>query len=190
MGPSRSGRRSLSEGFSRRGYNWAVDPEAPIDTERLRLEPLLPEHAAELFPVLDDDRLHGFTGGRPATLEELRTRYGSLEDRRSPDGKEQWLNWVVRERASDAAIGTVQATIVGDRALVAWVIGSGFQGEGFASEAARALVEVLLDDPAIQTVTALVAPGHVASEKVAARAGLTLTDELVDGERVWTASDH
>ena len=45
-----------------------------------------------------------------------------LESRRSPDGSEEWLNWVVREKESNAAVGTLQATIAGDRAFVAWVI--------------------------------------------------------------------
>ena len=34
-------------------------------------------------------------------------------------------------------------------------------------------------------VLAAVHPGHLASERVAARAGLAPTDRIVDGERVW-----
>ena len=34
-------------------------------TERLDLEPLVAEHAAELAPLLDDAALHEFTGGAP-----------------------------------------------------------------------------------------------------------------------------
>ena len=167
------------------GYKGFVDPEAMLETERLVLEPLLPAHADEMFPILNDARLHEFTGGTPATLAELRVRYGLLNGRRSPDGKEGWLNWVIRARETAAAVGSVQATIVGNEASVAWVIGAEWQGRGFATEAATALVSHLLADPTIFSVRALIADGHVASERVAERAGLQVTGELKDGERVW-----
>jgi RimJ/RimL family protein N-acetyltransferase len=162
-----------------------VDPEARLDSDRIELEPLRPEHAAELFPLLDDARLHEYTGGKPATLDELTARYEFLRDRRSPDGAERWLNWIVRVRSSGEAVGTVQATIVGDNAFVAWVIGSEAQGQGYAGEAARSLVTALMEDPKIASVTALVAPGHIASERVAERAGLVLSNEVSEGERAW-----
>jgi RimJ/RimL family protein N-acetyltransferase len=162
-----------------------MDAEASLETERLHLEPLREADADELFPLLVDQQLHTFTGGRPATREELVSRFRKLETRRSPDGSEEWLNWVVRHRETDAAVGTVQATIIGDRALVAWVIATRCQGRGFATEGATALVSWLSADTSIATVSAHIASGHLASERVAERAGLALTDEMVDGERVW-----
>ena len=50
---------------------------APIGTERLLLTPLRPEDADEMAGVLADPELHRFIGGRPATVEELRTRYAA-----------------------------------------------------------------------------------------------------------------
>ena len=47
----------------------------PLTTERLVLEPLRPDHAHELAPVLADPALHAFTGGAPATEDELRARF-------------------------------------------------------------------------------------------------------------------
>ena len=38
----------------------------PLTTRRLMLEPLRPDHARELAPVLADPALHAFTGGEPA----------------------------------------------------------------------------------------------------------------------------
>jgi hypothetical protein len=37
-------------------------------------------------------------------------------------------------------------------------------------------------------VVAHIHPAHVASERVAVRTGLTVTQEVVDGERVWRLS--
>jgi len=81
-----------------------------IVTARLVLAPLAVGDAEEMVAVLGDERLHAFTGGRPPTLAELRARYARLVAGRSPDGSEQWRNWIVRLR-DGRAVGTVQATI-------------------------------------------------------------------------------
>ncbi len=156
-----------------------------IKTERLLLEPLRADHAADMFPVLDDPGLHEFTGGAPKTLAELEDDYAWLSDNSNhPDG-EAWLNWVCRLPPA-TAIGTVQATIVADEshASVAWVIGQHWQRRRFASEAVAALVDWLLAAD-IRRIDACVCNGHIASERVAMAAGMRLTRELVDGERVW-----
>jgi RimJ/RimL family protein N-acetyltransferase len=94
----------------------------------------------------------------------------------------------VRRRADAAAVGTVQATLTehagGWAAEVAWVVGVPWQGRGYATEATRGLVGWLLEAGAGEIV-AHVHPGHAASARVAAAAGLVATDEEVGGERVW-----
>jgi RimJ/RimL family protein N-acetyltransferase len=159
-----------------------------ITTERLRLVPLEVDDADELVTMLGDERLHEFIGGRPDTLTELRDRYSRLVAG-SGDPDEVWLNWTVRRLADSQPVGTVQATVSnhGRTAYVAWVIGADWQHQGFASEAARALVGWLRKNGAHE-IRANVHPDHRASEAVAAQAGLEPTDQEVDGERVWRAS--
>jgi RimJ/RimL family protein N-acetyltransferase len=84
------------------------------------------------------------------------------------------------------ATGTVQATVATEQgtAEVAWVIGVPWQGRGYASEATQAVV-AWLESTGLGTIDAHIHPSHLASEVVATRAGLSPTDELVDGERVW-----
>jgi RimJ/RimL family protein N-acetyltransferase len=162
---------------------------AIIGTERLLLTPMRVDDADELAAVLDDQRLHEFIGGRPSGVAELRARYARMIEG-SSNPNEVWLNWIVRRREDAGPIGTVQATLNHHTARwaahVAWVIGIEWQRQGFASEAARALVAWLrlrgADD-----VVAHIHPHHEASEIVAIRAGLYETDEVVDGERVWRA---
>jgi RimJ/RimL family protein N-acetyltransferase len=162
--------------------------DAAITTSRLTLVPLLAEDADAVAQVLDDERLYEFIGGRPSSFAALRDRYAAMASG-SPDPDEIWLNWIVRRRADDAVIGTVQATIgarsVRDTADVAWVIGVGYQNQGYASEAAGALVEWLRERGA-DTVVAHIHPGHLASGRVASRAGLRATGEYdEDGEQIW-----
>jgi RimJ/RimL family protein N-acetyltransferase len=158
---------------------------AAIETERLRLDPQRVEDANEMVGVLADAGLYRFIGGRPPALEDVRDRFVQQAGGRSPDGTEEWRNWIVRQR-SGVAIGTVQATLSdeGRTAVVAWVIGVPWQANGYASEAAGALVTWLLER-GVRTVEANIHPEHAASEKVAQRAGFTRTDLIRDGECVW-----
>jgi len=155
-------------------------------TERLDLEPLAAAHAAELAPLLDDPRLHEFTGGAPVSAAVLAGRYQRLEQRCSPGGDQGWGNWVMRVRATGRAAGTVQATLPADGpAEVAWVVAREAQGRGYAKEAARSLVALLLADG--WAVVAHIHPGHLASQGVARAAGLSPTGDVYDGEVRWVS---
>jgi RimJ/RimL family protein N-acetyltransferase len=157
-----------------------------LETERLDLEPLTTAHAAEMAVVLDDPELHRYIGGAPSTLQELRARYERQEGGRSPDGRERWLNWIVRVRSSDEAVGYVQATVDDASRLadIAWVIGTAFQGCGYATEAATGVVR-RLGAEGVTTVRAHIRPGHAASAGVARAIGLAPTTVVVDGEMRW-----
>lgn len=160
----------------------------PIQTARLTLEPLRVDHAGEMHVVLGDPALYEYTGGKPPSLEDLRTRYAMQAVGRSPDGRHGWLNWIARDRVTGAAIGTVQATL--DRsggkleAEIAWIIGVAYQRRGFASEAADAMVGWLQAE-GVQAITAHIHPEHNASMGVARGLGLAATDVIAGGETVW-----
>ncbi|MEU9466398.1 GNAT family N-acetyltransferase [Streptomyces avermitilis] len=156
-----------------------------IRTARLDLLPLRVEHAEEMAQVLGDPALHAFIGGVPDTPAALRARYARLVAG-SPDPGVRWLNWVLRRRADACLVGTVQATVTGEVAEIAWVVGTPWQGRGFASEAARGLVARLTrQSGSVRTVVAHVHPDHHASASVAAAAGLSPTDREQDGETRW-----
>ena len=160
-----------------------------IDTDRLTLEPLRSEHAAEMAPALDDVELHRYIGGRPASVDALWQRYQWQSVGRSPDGSEGWLNWVVRDRRSGTAVGTVQATLSRDdgrlAAELAWVVATAHQRRGYAAEAAAGMAGWLRGQ-GIEHFVAHVHPEHRASQRVAARIGLAPTGMEVEGEIRWT----
>ncbi|MHB1773000.1 MAG: GNAT family N-acetyltransferase, partial [Acidimicrobiales bacterium] len=139
-------------------------------------------------PLLDDPQLYRFTGGRPATVSELRDSYCRQVVGRSPDGSQRWLNWIVRRENTGQAVGTVQATVVpgvdGLVAEVAWVIATSLQGQGYASEAAMAMT-AWLRCQGVAVVVAHVHPDHKASAAVAAAIGLSPTTVIEDGETRW-----
>jgi RimJ/RimL family protein N-acetyltransferase len=158
----------------------------PVTARRLVLVPLSAGHADEMAAVLADLELYAFTGGSPPTRQELGARYQRWISG-SPDPAVSWCNWVIQLCGSGCLAGIVQATIsAGDEpaAEVAWVVGTPWQGQGIATEAARALV-AWLGRQSINTVIAHIHPSHQASAAVAAAAGLTPTGQLRDGEMTW-----
>ena len=157
-----------------------------IRSARLSLLPLAVTDADEMVGVLSADALYAFTGGSPPTAGELRARYARQSAGRSPDGSEEWRNWIVRREPGGEAIGYVQATIGdgGTRAEIAWVIGVNWQGQGYAAEAAQALV-AWLDSRGVAAIQAHIHPDHAASAAVARRAGLAPTGGFEDGEQLW-----
>jgi RimJ/RimL family protein N-acetyltransferase len=166
---------------------WPQD--AVLRTARLRLEPVRVRHAEEMAVVLGDPALYAIIGGAPPSAAELASRYLRWERPSSDDGREGWLNWVVLRDADDTAIGTVQATVTagahGLAADVAWVVGVPFQGRGFATEAAAAVVGWLVGHGALD-VHAHIAPEHLSSEAVARRIGMRASGEFRDdGEQRW-----
>ncbi|MEU9996085.1 GNAT family N-acetyltransferase [Streptomyces sp. NPDC050848] len=160
-----------------------------IRTPRLTLHPLAVEHAEEMAGVLADPSLYVFIGGEPPTVAALCARY-ERQTAGSPEPGVSWCNWVVREREQGRLVGTVQATVhatvQGDgSAEVAWVVGTPWQGRGFAREAVRALVDWLTTHARVDTVLAHIHPDHAASAAVAGSVGFTPTDVWQDGEVRW-----
>lgn len=157
-----------------------------IASARLSLVPLSVADAGEMVKVLSEPALYEFTGGAPPSLAELRARYERQTAGRSPDGSQEWRNWIIRSAPGGEAVGYVQATITGSgaRAEIAWLVGVDWQGRGYAAEAARALAG-WLDSRGVTSIQAHIHPGHAASAAVARRAGLLPTGRFDDGERLW-----
>jgi RimJ/RimL family protein N-acetyltransferase len=135
-----------------------------------------------------DPGLHDFTGGRPASAEQLRERYGRWHTQRSPDGSQAWLNWMVRLRESGSVVGTVQGTVElrsQAPAVLAWVTAVDHQRSGIATEAADAVATWLRTQPGVGALSARIHPAHLASQHIARRIGLHPQPEfLEDGEQL------
>ncbi len=108
------------------------------------LEPRRTCHARELFEVLADPGIYRYLDDAPpASVDALREAIARTESGRSPDGTEQWLNWIVRD-ADGRMAGYVQATIgaKGDT-NVAYVFGTAFHGRGLARQAVEHMLDLL-----------------------------------------------
>lgn len=140
-------------------------PERVLGTPRLLLEPLTVAHAAELYEDLLDRRPYTFIPQDPPVSEwALEDRYRRLSARRSPDGGEAWLNWAVRERGTGRFVGTLEATVKGDRtAFIAYTVFVPYQRVGFAFEGCERMVSHLFRDYGVSTIVAEIDTRNAAS---------------------------
>ena len=149
-----------------------------LTSERLTLEPLRVDHAAEMVAVLADPAMYEFTGGDPPSEADLTARY------RRQTAHDGWLNWVLRLRSTGEAVGTVQATLGDDAAELAWVVSSRFQGAGYAREGTAAAIAWLRAND-VHSFHAHIHPDHAASKAVAARLDFEPTGSIRNGEVCW-----
>ena len=115
-----------------------------IECALLTLEPQVAAHADALFVVLSDPALYTYEGEPPVSVDWLRARFRKLETRRSADGTEQWLNWVIR-LPNAGLIGYVQATITSDgAAIIGYGLARDYWGRGLAQHAVAAMLAELV----------------------------------------------
>ena len=145
-----------------------------IETAALTLEPQMAAHAEEMFTVLSDPALYAYENEPPRSIEWLRARFAKLESRRSPDEREQWLNWVIRLPSSEL-IGYVQATLRSNgEAAIAYVLASAYWGRGLAWQAVDAMIGELVGRYQVRSLCAVFKCENERSMRLLERLGFTL----------------
>jgi len=140
-------------------------------THRLQLEPQLARHADEMFVVLSDPAIYEFENQPPQSVAWLRDRYSRLEARCSADGREHWLNWVLRLHAGEP-VGYVQASVLADRqAFLAYELSSKFWGFGLAHEAVTRVMSELVDCYRVHRLLAVLKAANHRSVRLLERLG-------------------
>ena len=152
-------------------------PMRPIATARCTLEPQVAAHADEMHVVLGDPALYEYEHTPPQSTQWLRERFTRLETRRSPDGSEHWLNWVIRLPTREL-IGYVQSTVRADgTAAIAYVLHSRYWGRGLASEAVMAMIAELGSRYRVQRLSAVLRQENRRSRRLLERLGFALVPE-------------
>ncbi len=141
------------------------------------LEPQVAAHAHDMFAVLSDPAIYEFENEPPVDEQWLKKRFERLESRRSSDGKQQWLNWVIRLPSGNLA-GYVQATVLQDRsAYVAYEINSLYWRQGIGSSAVLAVLQELQNQYEVQTFIAVLKESNFRSEALLRKLGFVSASE-------------
>lgn len=169
-----------------------IDPEQVVETERLRLEPLQPRHAAELFALLQHPDIYRYIPQEPPTsLAALTQRYQALSRRLAPAGDQVWLNWAVQITATSAYIGHVEATVMEDQtAYLAYELGTAFWGRGYATEACTRIIQLLFDDYSVTAISAEVDTRNTASIGLLERLGFVRSGYRADADFFKGSTSH
>ena len=152
-----------------------------IDGNGFTLEPQVAAHADQMFVVLCDPAIYEYENKPPPSLEWLRDRFAKLESRCSADGREQWLNWVIRLPNSELA-GYVQATVrVDGRAAIAYELSSAYWGLGLARQAVETMIAELVDHYQVHTITAVLKRENQRSRRLLERLGFSAASAVGTG---------
>src|SRR5436190_10849029 len=161
-----------------------------IRAERIELDPQTVSHAAEMFAVLSDPAIYEYENEPPRSLEWLQERFRKLESRRSADGTQHWLNWVIRVQGT-GLVGYVQATVYPDgRAAIAYELASRYWDRWFASEAVLTIIPVLAEDYAVRRLTAVFKQANHRSQRLLARMGFSVATPALHAELAVEADER
>ncbi len=143
-----------------------------IETSTLRLEPLVEAHAEEMFEPMSAPEIYEFIAEKPPTsLSALQKRYRQLERGCSADGRQLWLNWVVRVATGQCA-GYVQATVYpGSTGDLAFVFAPKSWGQNVAFEACQAAIQYMAHELGISELYATVDSRNFRSMRLLTRLG-------------------
>lgn len=154
-----------------------------LNTNRLIFEPVTRNHATEMQPLLSSLELYRYIDSKPPSFDELTALYQKWELRKSPDGAEEWLNWIARERSSGKAVGYFQAGVPTARGsssepYVAYVIGTEFQNQGFAAEGLASLISFLRIEKELNEIKAWVDTRNLRSIHLLEKSGFEKIDHI------------
>lgn len=156
-----------------------------LQTDRLILRELTPEHAADGFRLYADPRVAKYLGGTPAVSVEDQARRFAGHHERYWETRGYGLMAVFQK--SDGAFvgicGHLHWEIDGAQDVeVAYALLPEHWGKGYATEAARALADDAFERLGCERVISLVMPENSASANVARKNGMR-------AERQWSLGD-
>jgi len=158
----------------------AVD--LPIETERLVLRAHRSEDLDDLARFHGDPEVVRYVPwpvrDREATAQTLEAKLGQT----SLDEPGQWLVLAVELRSTGTVIGEVLLKWASDRqGELGFAFGRDHHGQGYAAEAASALLGLGFDGLGFHRVSAVVVEGNDASTRLLGRLGFRQEGRFVDG---------
>jgi ribosomal-protein-alanine N-acetyltransferase len=147
----------------------------PIRTDRLSLRPLVGDDAAALHRIYGDAetmRYIGASGQPSASVEQTASSIAWFARHQAFHG---FSLWAIEERSSRELVGVAGLLYVegrGPEVEVAYVLRRDRWGRGYATEAARAALDVAFGALGLKRVIALSYPDNAASQRVMTKLGM------------------
>jgi RimJ/RimL family protein N-acetyltransferase len=142
-----------------------------------------------MFEVLSDPAIYEFEGEPPPSVEQLAAGYQRRESRTSPDGREKWLNWVVR-LPNQELVGYVQATVLESGAsYIAYEFASKYWRQGIGSASVTAMLQELEQLYSVHTFVAVLKLANYRSMGLLSQLGFEVGNQQ-DAQRYEAEHDE
>jgi RimJ/RimL family protein N-acetyltransferase len=164
-----------------------VSPNWPIETARLTLRPFVEEDFEALHAMRSSPEVVRYLYEEPTSAEQTREVLDRRIARTSWAKEGDWLAAAVVERASGVTVGDVALFWASERdrtAEIGFIFDPRHQGKGFATEAARALIDWAFETAGIHRVIGRTEARNSASSRVLEKLGLRLEAHFVENEWV------
>ena len=169
-------------------------PSRPPAPARLRLEPIGPDHAADLWRLHQDEAVAAWWGG-PWTVEDAHRYAAAMAGQWAADGAGKWIahdlgtgELVGRGGLSrlgpDAEVtGRIAALLPGrgwlrDRLELGWTVRSALWGQGYATEIGRAGLDYAFGELGAEAVAAFTERHNRRSRAVTERLGMSMDGQF------------
>jgi [ribosomal protein S5]-alanine N-acetyltransferase len=150
-----------------------------LDTERLLLRALTMADAADLFAYASDPAVARYTSWEPHHTLTRSRRF--LESVRRAYQQGRVAPWGIVHRADGRLIGTcgfVSWQPEHRRAEIGYALARPYWGQGYATEAVRAVITFGFTRARLNRIQAICLPENVASARVLEKAGMSLEGTL------------
>jgi len=156
-------------------------PPECLETPRLLLRPVQLPDASEIFSCYASQelptRFMNFT--RHRTLAESETFARRCVDCWNTGSA---FPWAITAKATDEFMGVIELRVTTPKADFGYILGAAYWGQGFATEAASAVVNWAISQDSIYRVWATCHPQNHASAAVLRKAGLHFESTLLNWE--------
>ena len=146
-----------------------------IESERLILRQLTPEDAADFFACQSDPDVFRYASRCEETsLESAREMLNNLFKRHQ---EQTMLSWAIVLKENQRFIGRFQMEEWSDenfRATVGYLLGKQYWGNGYATEALRAVIAYLFEQTTVNRIDTFAWAENIASTRVMEKAGMRL----------------
>ena len=162
-----------------------LSPAYPIRTERLLLRPLTLGDVDDLVAYRSIEDVCRYVPFRPMSPADVAERVTGVWARTGLDDEGQSLTLGIEATASGRIVGDVVLfwhSREHARGEIGYVINPAFGGRGYATEAARALVDLAFDGLQLHRLTARIDARNGPSAALVTRLGFRLEAHLVQNE--------
>lgn len=162
-----------------------LQPTYPIDTARLRLRPWTADDLDAFAEQRSHPEVMRYLYDEPMTREEAAERLGRMRSVFNEPG--EWVNLAVELAETSVVIGTVGINLRSDlhrQVEIGYVFSPAFSGNGYATEAAAATVDLAFDVLNAHRVLARLDARNSPSARLCERLGFRLEAHYVENEFV------